>query len=481
MKELPSDFLPLMTRHIGGAQAEDLCHALSETGSSVSIRVNPLKWSCRDVEGQLASWCTDAVPWCPDAFYLQERPAFTFDPLFHAGGYYAQEASSMFLYQALKQYFPLPDTIVPMAVLDLCAAPGGKSTLLRSFLPDHCLLVSNEPIAKRAQVLAENMQKWGHPACMVTRNYPDAFSSCTQVFDLIVADVPCSGEGMFRKDEEAVADWSLQNVDMCARRQRDILTAVWPALKDGGMLVYSTCTFNRFEDEENVMWAARELGAEILPVCHETTWNIVEGNPGYHFFPGRARGEGFYLAVLRKKDTGDVPLRIDAVSRKGGVDKKGKNKGRKTPSVSTFDVQEWLRGDFTVRTDEALSRAVVPYLAPLQDKLRSMLSVLVDGVHVAELKGKEWQPSHALAMSTFLCRDAFPCVELTYAQALSYLRHECICVDAPRGYVLVTFRSVPLGFVKNLGTRANNLYPMEWRIRSGYTTVFTLGACVETV
>lgn len=419
MMELPVDFKNLMRQQYGEEMAESLFEGLSAE-PSVSIRFNPKKLRDEDLARTIQKKVTNNeitdVPWCPDAYYLKERPAFTFDPLFHAGVYYVQEASSMYLAEALKKYLGEAEKmklegVATGTALDLCAAPGGKSTLLRSLLPDDWLLVSNEPMPKRAQVLAENMIKWGHANSIVTQNYPADFAPLVQQFDLIVTDVPCSGEGMFRKDEGAIRDWSLENVEICWRRQRDILTDIWPTLKPGGLLVYSTCTFNHFEDEDNVEWIASHLGAEILEQRH--------------FLPGRDAGEGFFIAALRKD---------------------GKEDLQSTPA----DPKK------------------------ITNKIRYALRVLHDGIPAPTTKGKDIIPSHALAMSTDHLNDTtYPSCELTYQEALAYLRHEVLRIEAPRGIVRVTFKGIPLGFVKNIGNRANNLYPQEWRIRTSYTTPFS--------
>ena len=363
-------------------------------------------------------------------YYLDQRPPFTFDPLLHAGAYYVQEASSMYLDDVLRRRLPAG----PLVALDLCAAPGGKSTLLRSRLTDESLLVSNEPVHARSQVLAENLAKWGHPACVVTQNLPEDFVHLTDTFDLVVTDVPCSGEGMFRKDEEALKEWSLENVDLCWRRQRDILQAIWPTLKPGGLLVYSTCTFNRLEDEDNARWIASALGADLLEERH--------------FLPGRDRGEGFYLAALRKRGEWAAPVEA--------------NLPKATPVES-------LQGDFFLLKTPVGHWALPVRHALLMQKLRRTLRVLLCGVQVAELKGRNWQPAHALALSTAYVRGTYPEVALSYAQAIAYLRREALRIDAPRGIFLVTFRGLPLGFAKGVGGRANNLYPQEWRIRTTYT------------
>ncbi len=447
MMNLPADFLPLMQQQWGSPLAEELCDDLSTSDPSVSVRLNPAKAPARTLP-------FERVPWCPLGYYLPERPAFTFDPLLHAGAYYVQDASSMFLWHILSHFVD-----APLVALDLCAAPGGKSTLLRSFLPEGSLLVSNEPMRPRAQVLAENMTKWGNPYTVVTQNFPADFTFLTDFFDLIVTDVPCSGEGMFRKDEQAIRDWSLQNVDLCWHRQRDILADIWPALKPGGILVYSTCTFNRYEDEENVRWICTHLGAEELSVPVEENWKIV-GN--YHFLPGRVRGEGQFMAVLRKTDDRAV------------LPRNAKPTKEKPLKDEPKSLREWIRGDYRFFLEKEAYSAFPAEYADHFATLRTCLNVLSAGVKLATLKGRDWQPAHALAMSGACIPDAFPAFEVSYEQALAYLRHESVQIDAPRGYVLLTFRNLPLGFVKNLGNRANNLYPAEWRIRSGYTTPFCL-------
>ena len=392
---LPEDFVRMMHEQYDADTADSLCHALCDTEPEVSIRLNPRKGKTLSIE----NLDVEACPWCPDAYYLHERPAFTFDPLLHAGAYYVQEASSMYVSQLLRHHFPVSG---PSAALDLCAAPGGKSTLLASLLPPGSILVSNEPMPKRAQVLAENMQKWTRTAegeypvrSVVTQNYPTDFVEFTDSFDLLLTDVPCSGEGMFRKDEVAVQDWSLQNVDLCWRRQREILQGIWHVLKPGGLLIYSTCTFNHFEDEDNVRWICENLGGMLLEERH--------------FLPGRDRGEGFYCAAIQSVPRDEEQL----------------------PSLG-------------VSSDE---------LKSLEAKLRTL---------------------HVLPQA-FSVEPDMPRIELTYSQALSYLRREAVRVPAPRGMVLLCYKGYVLGPGKCVGNRINNLYPEQWRIRTTYTTPFSLG------
>lgn len=374
----------------------------------VSVRINPFKAINKDVFSEEKD---DEVPWCRNAFYLKKRPDFTLDPLIHGGVYYVQEASSMFLDKVLQQHMPKDAS----QMLDLCAAPGGKSTLLRAAMPEGVRLYSNEPDRRRANILMENMQKQGHPLVTVTNNYPADYRKSKLIFDLIVTDVPCSGEGMFRKDEGAIGEWSMQNVMKCAQLQRSIIEDIWENLRPGGILVYSTCTFNLHEDEENVRWICETLGAEVLPVDTEEEWNItgslMEGwtEPVYRFIPGTTRGEGLFMAVLRKT------------------------------------------------SDEMLSGK------PDMKALR----VLSDGNPQPTVKGKNIIPAHEEALLCTLQKDKYPVVELSIDDALRYLHHEAIVLDAdvPRGFAIVAYKGHPLGFVKNIGNRANNLYPQEWKIR----------------
>ena len=358
----------------------------------VSIRLNPAKMDD-------ARWTVDGgepVPWCRHAYYLDRRPNFTFDPLFHAGCYYVQEAASMFLDEVIRQQ-TVNSKSSNCKSLDLCAAPGGKSTLLRSALPPGSVLYSNEPVRQRAAVLLENVQKWGYSNHHVTNLYPRDYRKAGIRFSLILCDVPCSGEGMFRKDPATIGEWSPQNVLRCQQLQRDIVSDAWPCLDDDGLLIYSTCTLNTRENEENIRWLLAEFDAEVVPVAVKPEWHITGSllpgfaEPVYRFIPGISRGEGLFMCVLRKR---------------GGS--RTLSKGDKTQPVATL----------------------------------SPLDLHVDGPHV----------------------------DLTYQQAIAYLRREALILspDTPRGLVEVCFMGHPLGAVKNIGSRANNLYPKEWRIKSTY-------------
>lgn len=462
--ELPYAFIASTRALLGSSEFERFEAALL-LPAPVSVRINPAKKTrLKAVGNQLA----DGVPWSETGFYLPARPAFTFDPLLHAGLYYVQEASSMFVGHVLRHIL----TEGSMRMLDLCAAPGGKSTLYRSLLPAGSLLVANEPIRQRVQVLAENLQKWGNPETVVTCNYPEDFSPLTGFFDVIAADVPCSGEGMFRKDAQSVTEWSEENVRLCSERQRKIVKDVWTALRPGGYLIYSTCTYNTQENEENVLWIARELGADVLSVPVEEGWQVTGSLlssaaqlPVYRFLPHRTRGEGFFCALLRKHDNAEATatslVRKPVKSRVGGNSKT-------VPAICKDWLMQTEAYDWT--EDKGIVRAFPLAHGETLGELYRHLRVVSAGVAVAEKKGKGWQPLHALALSSACAEQVFPEAVLTYEQAVSYLRGEAVVLssDVPCGYVLMTYRGLFLGLAKNLGNRANNLYPDSWRIRSGH-------------
>lgn len=458
---LPVDFIDSMRQQMG-SEAELLLRAL-ETEPVTSIRLN----SKLDV---LTFECdTDEVPWHMDGYYLSERPQFTLDPLFHAGCYYVQEASSMFLQQALEQYVN-PDSVI----LDLCAAPGGKSTLISEYLGHDGLLVSNEVVRQRVFILSENIQKWGNGNTVVTHNTAAEYGErCAEMFDCIVVDAPCSGEGMFRKDEQARLEWSLQTVRKCAERQRSILMDVWDALKPGGILIYSTCTFNLEENERNVEWMAETLGAEVLPLEYEKSWGITEGSVGYHFYPHKTKGEGFYICVLRKEGDWQEGQMGQWRKANGKLDDRSKN--RKAKSEKTFSHSEyittmrsWLQhpDDWAIRYTDRFATAYPVHFQELIDYLFARMTCISTGFGLGEERGRGIAPQHSLSMAKDLRKEAFPNITLTHEQALSYLRTETLNLsDVPLGLVLLTYEGVPLGFAKNVGTRQNNLYPNEWRIR----------------
>lgn len=449
---LPTDFIENLHDSLSSLEVQQLCHAL-EKEPVTSIRLNDkIDYLTFDTD-------TDEVPWHEDGYYLSERPAFTLDPLFHAGCYYVQEASSMFIEHVLQQ-FVARDSVV----LDLCAAPGGKSTLISHYLGNEGLLVSNEVVRSRVFILSENIQKWGNGNTVVTHNQPIDFGvRLPNVFDCVLVDAPCSGEGMFRKDDGAIAEWSYDNVEACAARQQKILQDVWDTLRPGGILIYSTCTFNPIENEDNAKWIEETLGADVLKVPISSAWGITEGYPGYHFYPHKTRGEGFYICVFRKRARGaDVTVR-SLVSRLP------KMKPPMPQAVEGKEVMKtWLLHPelWTMRQQERFVVAYPTKFKEFIDLLSRQFICISTGFGLGEVRGKNIVPQHALAMAKDLRKEAFTQAELSLEQALSYLRTEALVLpNLPMGIILVTYEHVPLGFVKNVGNHCNNLYPKEWRIR----------------
>ena len=423
--------------------------------ASVSVRANPFK-SGRIPEGR-------KVAWSEHGRILPERPQFTLDPHFHGGAYYVQDSSSMFVghvFRTLAARMSLPQDR-PVRVLDLCAAPGGKTTdlaaSLRTMFGDRFLLVSNEVMKQRVGVLADNVALWGDPNVLVTSDDPRAFSSLTGFFDIIVADVPCSGEGMFRKDEEAQNQWSEDNVALCEARQRRIIADVWPSLACGGLFIYSTCTFNRYENDGNVAWVAEELGAE--PLLKEDVAGGYEGviktGLGYSLVPGFVEGEGQYCSALVK--TGDCAY-VESRQRQGRA-------ARQAPLPK--GLERLLDREVSFRQKGDMVTAVPSSLAQLVGILEQSLHVVAAGCAVGTVKGNVLVPDADLALSLMLDRTAFPSVEVDRNTALSYLHRDAITLPegTERGYVLICHEGLPLGFVKNLGNRCNSLHPQSRRIR----------------
>lgn len=410
---LPQEFTDYTSTLFGPERWSHFLQSFEEPPVT-SIRFNPWKY-----RPGLDYPQDKAIPWCEQGYWLRERPNFTLDPLFHAGVYYVQEAGSLFLDHVLRHY-----VTAPVLALDLCAAPGGKSTLMRAALPSGSMLVSNEPDRRRANILLENMLKQGHPDVLVTHNYPHDFRQTDWTFDVILTDVPCSGEGLFRRDEKAITEWSTAQVRACQKRQRQILQDIWPCLRPGGLLIYSTCTFNTYENEENVRFITEELGAEIVSVPTRPEWQITGSlltgwtQPVYRFIPGITPSEGLFMAVLRKK--GEKP-----------------------------------------------ARTLLPGSARRHAQVHRLIHLLSDGIPAPEQKGKEQIPSAAQALSLTLSQTDYPRVELSLGEAHRYLHRESFTLPAntPKGFILVTYNKYPLGFMKNLGTRANNLYPKNWAIR----------------
>lgn len=442
----PGEFI----KRISGQEyldGKNLVSALQEP-SPVSIRVNELKWKMKPDNAE-------PVPWCSSGYYLDSRPSFTLDPLFHAGCYYPQEASGMFVEQVIKQ---LADTSGYLKVLDLCGAPGGKSTHISSLIGRESLLVSNEVIRQRSAILAENMTRWGTANTIVTRNDPSAFRRLPGFFDLMLVDAPCSGEGMFR-DRIAVEEWSTGNTALCAERQRRILADAWPALKQGGILIYSTCTFNPAENEENIIWLTGQEEAESLSVDISDFDGITTisagGIKGYGFHPGKIKGEGLFVSVLRK--TGRVTDRIPAAGKRNGGEIRRHDR-EIAARWSEFNIDNLVR-----KGEDIYFFAGRPADFSVID---SNLTVILPGTHLCSVKRNGYIPAHELALSWGLKAESFPSADLDLKQALAWLRREIPDgIKAQKGWFTASFRGVGLGFGNNIGTRINNYYPVGQRIR----------------
>lgn len=422
-----------------GPEFDEFRRALDDAAPT-SIRVNLLKYAdVIECEG---------VPWCAMGFYLKERPVFTLDPNFHAGAYYVQEASSMFVEEMVKKSVDLRK---PVRVLDLCAAPGGKSTHLLDVIGSDSLLVSNEVIKSRAAVLSENIQKWGRANAVVTNNDPKDFGNLTGFFDVILVDAPCSGEGLFRKDESAVNEWSEENANLCSLRQRRILGDVWPALKQNGVLIYCTCTYNEAENEGNLAWLAEQKDIEFLelPYIQPGIERVAKGVVrGYRFKPHRVAGEGFFISAIRKRS----------------VEREMRRK-RIAPLKKSRNDPGWLWGelDFMEINDMLIA---VPSALGEDIAWLSELNIVTRGVAVATIARNKLVPEHALALSVNLNRDEFPVIEMEKGDALRYLSRESVePVDGQKGFAVIRYAGNNLGFVNRLGNRVNNMYPANWRIR----------------
>lgn len=440
---LPLDFIDSIERQMGD-ELDLFCRAM-QAPATTSVRLND-KLVIPDFIGK-------KVPWCDNAYYLDNRPKFTLDPLLHAGCYYVQDASSMFIDYILKKYVSKQSV-----VLDLCAAPGGKSTLISQYLGNDGLLVSNEIVRQRVFILSENIQKWGNGNTVVTHNKPSDFSErCTNFFDCILVDAPCSGEGMFRKDAKAIDEWSEKNVELCISRQRSILMDSWDALRPGGILIYSTCAFNTHENEDNANFIKNTLHADILPLDIPKEWGITE-TIGYHFYPHKVKGEGFYVCVFRKKDAPFATKKLKS------------DKLKRTVATECEDtLRSWILQPelWTLRQEDRFSIAYPIKFKELIDYFSTCLTCISTGFGVGEMRGKIPAPQHSLSMSKQIRKEEFVNIEIDKETALKYLRCEALPFEnQPIGYLLLTYMSQPLGFVKNIGGHSNNMYPKEWRIRN---------------
>jgi 16S rRNA C967 or C1407 C5-methylase (RsmB/RsmF family)/NOL1/NOP2/fmu family ribosome biogenesis protein len=445
--KLPREFLNSL-EGIKGFDEKAFVELHSSEEKITSIRLNPFKTT------ELNFILNGKVSWCEEGFYLDQRPSFTFDPLFHAGCYYVQEAGSMFLSYALKHSVDLTQQL---SVLDLCAAPGGKSTLINSLISEESLLISNEVIKPRAEVLAHNLNKWGTCNTAVTNCDPQVFSKLENVFDVIVADVPCSGSGLFRKQPQAVNEWSADNVNLCSTRQKRIIGDCIESLKPGGVLIYSTCSYSKEENELEVEWMMKEFDLWLIQIPLEKDWNIVDTGLGYRFYPYLMKSEGFFCAALRKKGISEG------------------NHGRKTKKFVFDEISkkefEPLKDKIDLNPFHKIFRfqnefkLVNAFLFDFMNQYGTSVYFKKTGTTLGELKHQDFLPHHEFAQSIYLS-PFINKIELTKEQAISFLKKENVNVKAEKGISLMTYKNQGLGWAKVLDNRINNYLPKEFRILS---------------
>lgn len=452
MHNFPPEFIELLKKDLGD-ESTALLTSLSGD-SPTSIRYNPKKQQNPLFEAK------SAIPWASQGIYLKDRPSFTFDPYFHAGHYYVQEASSMFLEEVLKQCVDLSE---PQRVLDLCAAPGGKSTHLSSLLSSDSLLISNEVIAARASILVENLTRWGNANVVVTNNDPEHFSALEKCMDIVVVDAPCSGEGMFRKDKDAINEWSLNNVTICSSRQKRILHTAAKLLRTNGLIIYSTCTYNTKEDIDPVLSLLEDGGWESIKINVSAftgiSERIVDGNNiiyGYHFYPHKIEGEGFFITVLRK--TSEEECNWPKVMKNVNfADKKTKQ-----TIIKYIDGVEF---DFLQHNQQSLAFPVVLHKEML-GLLNTSLRIKKFGIDLGQLIREELIPDQAFAMAN-VKHHFFDEINLTKEEAIQYLQKKDFNINTnSKGWHLIKYNEAYLGFAKLMGNRMNNTYPKEWRIRA---------------
>jgi 16S rRNA C967 or C1407 C5-methylase (RsmB/RsmF family)/NOL1/NOP2/fmu family ribosome biogenesis protein len=451
--QLPSKFIESLN-DIDGFDKEAFIAVHESGGQVTSVRFNPSKMATTDNGLPI----TEKIPWSSQGYYLAERPLFIFDPLLHAGVYYVQEASGMFVEQALKQ---TTDVSTPLRVLDLCAAPGGKTTLLQSLLSADSLLVSNEVIKSRAAILEENCIKWGGSNGIVTNSDPATFGRLENFFDVIVIDAPCSGSGLFRREPEAIQEWSEQHVQLCHQRQQRILADVFRALKPGGVLIYSTCSYSKEEDEDIADWLMDSFAVDSLKLSVQPNWGIVEVQSaqheayGYRFFPDKIKGEGFFISCFRRQEE---DTRSVKPPRRSILQKLSKNE--------VAAVQPWLQPGSPVQLWKQ-KEELFAFPAALEKELLTIvdnLYVRQAGTLLGKIAGNELVPEHALAVST-LVNNTIVAVSLKKEEAIQYLRKEEVTIPAmQKGWTLVQYRQHNLGWIKVLPNRVNNYYPANWRI-----------------
>jgi 16S rRNA (cytosine1407-C5)-methyltransferase len=437
---LPQAFIDSLQDIPGLDEPNELFDSLSQE-VPVSIRINPEKTN-RPID------LSNQVKWNQYGYYLDSRPFFTADPWFHAGAYYVQEASSMVVGTVVSKLIEQHFLDEPILALDLCAAPGGKSTDIISQLRQGDLLLSNEVVQSRTQVLKENVIKWGYPNHLVSNNDPRDFQALPGLFQIVVVDAPCSGEGMFRKDEVARTEWSPEHVDFCGARQERIVSDIWESIAEGGFLIYSTCTFNRRENERvlahlSTQHDPREINLTELGLNTDQVIN--------RFFPHQTRGEGFSFFIVQKTGSTRTKAIKERVKR------------------VRFDEFRLDRdGEYVAHQDYVLFQTHPDISNLFQKHLR----LLKSGVQLGTYKKKKFIPSIELSLS-ISNQNFYPDLELSLDQAQAFLRCETFFIEAPqRGIYQVTFEGIPLGYINHLGNRFNNNYPTNWRIRTNKELIY---------
>jgi len=451
MTALPSEFEEMMRREMGVADAGALFAALDGT-PPVSVRMNPAK--------RCAPTGDRDIPWSRGGRYFDRRPQFTLDTAFHAGAYYVQEAGSQFIDFLIRN-----EPTEGRRILDMCAAPGGKTTIYSAAAGRDGLVVANEYVRSRANILADNVRKWGMGNTVVANCDPKAIGAFEGWFDIAAVDAPCSGEGMFRKDEAARTEWSPENVRLCAERQMSILREAWRSLRAGGLLIYSTCTFNTTENEGVLRSFGEEFGEETAAAEDmeiDEAWGIAVSSVGnfrtFRFMPHRTESEGFFAAVVRKSF--DAPVRMS-------VPKPRKRIMNDVASAERAELSRWVEEPQGMRFASA-GDTIYGYRAARYDDVRLLaesLTVIYSGVAMGQIFKGRLKPDWALSHYCGLNRSAVACAELGGAEALDYLRKRDVAAERfAEGVNLVSCGGLPLGFVKRIGARVNNMYPNSLRI-----------------
>lgn len=459
---LPQSLLNSLSK-LDGFNADAFINVHAQKKNITSVRINDKKWSpdkdivashFQNLSQSIQNETITPVLWNPYGYYISQRPQFIFDPYIHGGAYYVQEASSMFLWQALQQCIPETQS---KKILDLCAAPGGKTTLMQSYAKG-ALVVSNEVIKSRASILTENVTKWGADNIIVTNNDPKDFNRLPGFFDAMVVDAPCSGSGLFRKDEHAISEWSEENVMLCSQRQQRILADALPALKEDGILIYSTCSYSVEEDETIADWLCEEMGMENIALQINDEWNIVATESpkhkakGYRFYPHLLNGEGFFIAVFKKVKTQQSQyfqqVQLENISKK-----------------ETEIIHSFYKPDskyFLFKTNEDIKFFPVAFEEDLK-AIAKNLYIKKAGTVIGQIKGNDVIPHHELALSQTDIKQS-PFVNVDYKTAVKYLKRKDIELNASKGWNIIQHDGISLGWVKILPNRVNNYYPVGWRI-----------------